>query len=434
MAIFHSILGSRSYSYLIIRNGIYYFSIRRDKSVIRKSLYTSNFNEAKEIVKNILRNPLSHSCSAFVLKSLVKEQVLNFAKLPPRGDKVVKGAPAHSKTADCQTTPCGKGLLTYPEALDLWSSDKASNLHIKKNGDKVLAKTKNEKLSYLHHVFKHLWMGKPISHISSSDIDYALHIFGRSAKKNSLPWANMSVEKQIAAAISGEVPVECRFNRSLKRVKTALNCFFEHYWRLNVLPKNPMSDIRFLCDGVKYRKRGAFTSIQLKKLTDYCQESGATELTVAIALQLFAGVRNKEIELISKKDLNKFRGVYYLHIKGTKTANAERFIPLHPRLIELGVMDYFINGKRALSSPKITYEFSKLMDQLGLPRVDEQGNTLSFYSLRHNFATALAKSGASDIHIEWLMGHAHSGVKSRYIKNGKEQIPVLDKVVSKIHI
>lgn len=65
------------------------------------------------------------------------------------------------------------------------------------------------------------------------------------------------------------------------------------------------------------------------------------------------------------------------------------------------------------------------MKSLSIPTDDEKGLPRSFYSFRHNFASGLAYSAVSELHIEWLMGHSHSGTKQRYIDRVVEHVPAL---------
>lgn len=65
------------------------------------------------------------------------------------------------------------------------------------------------------------------------------------------------------------------------------------------------------------------------------------------------------------------------------------------------------------------------MKSLNIPTEDEKGLPRSFYSFRHNFASGLASGGVSELHIEWMMGHSHTGTKQRYIDRGVEHVPAL---------
>lgn len=432
MSVYHNILSSRSHSYLICRNNIFYFSMRVGKSLVRKSLFTDSLKTAQQIVANILSNPISHSCTVAILKSLIQDQIAAATQWHRSTPRPVQLPPTQSTPVRSNTT-YEPQTLTFSQAVDAWEEDKSSNLHYKSGGVKVLDKTKKEKTTYLRYVFGHLWKHKPITQISSADIDYALYVYSRCPKKSLLPWTNLTDEQQISAGLKGEVPLDERFGHSLNRVKTALKGFFDHYWRRSIIATNPMTELRF-CFQKTYNNRGLFTQTQIRKLVRFCIDSPTSSFTCAIALQLLAGLRNKEIESITSKDIKTFRAVRYLHVRGTKTVNAERYVPIHPLLEKLGVIDYIRGDKPMLSSPQISYRFKELMIKLRFEPEDQQGNWLSFYSLRHNFATALAQSGASEIHIEWLLGHTHTGTKSKYIANDVRHVPKLAKTINKISL
>ncbi|ENI4488716.1 tyrosine-type recombinase/integrase [Vibrio fluvialis] len=439
MSIYHNLLSSRPHSYLIERRGNYYFSIRREGKIVRKSLYTDDLRTAQRLVHRIISNPLMDTCSIAMLKAIVVEQIKAFVycgtNTPTQDADPVDRASreVHSEPVSPSSNVGDRTHLPFPLALKRWVADKASNLYKKSGGQTVLKKTTQEKISYLKYVFEHLWRHKALHQITSSDVDYALHVYSNCPQKKRLPWCNVSKEEQIAAAIQGDIPIEDRFSNSLSRVKTALKSFFDYYWRLNVIENNPMNGIRFTIDK-KYNNRGKFSPRDTKKITRYCGSGDMTPLKAAIMLQLYAGLRNKEIEDLTPADIKTYRGYQYIHVRGTKTDNAERYIPIHPTLAQSSLLDHLKNGRMALLSSQMSYFFKKLMAKLQIRPCDENGDMLSFYSLRHSFATALAHSGASEVHIEWLMGHAHSGTKSKYIGKSVSHVPKLAKTVGKIRL
>ncbi|EGR4213411.1 hypothetical protein DDN60_12790 [Vibrio cholerae] len=435
MSIYHNLLSSRTNTYLIVRGGKYYFSIRREGKVFRKSLYTDDLKTAQHLVNRIISNSMVDNCSISFLKAIVAEQIKIVAY--QMDDKTEQVAPTHHSASTKQNHHDNSikskeyMYLPFSVALKRWVADKASNLYKKSDGKYALSKTSKEKISYLKFVCVYLWRNKHLHQITSSDVDYALHVYSQCPQKNRLPWCNLTEEEQIEAAIQGNVPIEDRFLNSLNRVKTALKCFFDYYWRLNIISTNPVCATRFAI-GKAYNNRGKFSIRDIKRIIQHCKVGDFSALKAAIMLQLYAGLRNKEIVGLKPTDIKVYRGCEYIHVKGTKTDNAERYVPIHAALSQSGAISLLKAGQMTLLSSQMTYFFKKLILKLGINTTDENGHMLSFYSLRHTFATALAHSGASEVHIEWLMGHAHTGTKSKYIGKSVSHIPRLAKTVGKL--
>lgn len=327
------------------------------------------------------------------------------------------GTASQTELVDSPTTP------TFKEALDQYIHDKSSNLYIKKNKP-VSKKASDEKINYLSGLILHLWKDKPIGDINGKEIDRAFRLYSQFPLTKHNPWKSMTLEERIEAAEQGDVPEGERVGKTLGRIKTAVNLFFDHFWRLAVIDNNPVKDMRFN-DFVGGGERGSFTKAQLHDFQTFATTNDLDGFKVVILLQMYSGMRNSEISNIQPEDIKTEQGVDYIHVRGTKTVNAERYIPIHSKLKEFGVVDYIKAGGEIYTSQSITQRFNRLMQSLSMSKEDRKGLPLSFYSFRHNFASGLASGGVSELHIEWLMGHSHQGTKQRYIDRGVEHVPSL---------
>ncbi|MDW3111691.1 tyrosine-type recombinase/integrase [Vibrio sp. 1727] len=327
------------------------------------------------------------------------------------------GTASQTELVDSPTTP------TFKEALDQYIHDKSSNLYINKNKP-VSKKASDEKINYLSGLILHLLKDKPIGDINGKDIDRAFRLYSQFPLTKHNPWKSMTLEERIEAAEQGDVPEGERVGKTLARIKTAVNLFFDHFWRLAVIDNNPVKDMRFN-DFVGGGERGSFTKAQLNDFQTFATNNDLDGFKVAILLQMYSGMRNSEISNIQPEDIKTEQGVDYIHVRGTKTINAERYIPIHSKLKEFGVVDYIKAGGEIYTSQSITQRFNRLMQSLSMSKEDSKGLPLSFYSFRHNFASGLASGGVSELHIEWLMGHSHTGTKQRYIDRGVEHVPSL---------
>lgn len=117
--------------------------------------------------------------------------------------------------------------------------------------------------------------------------------------------------------------------------------------------------------------------------------------------------------------------------KSLKNANATRVVPLHPRLLELGLLEYVGALREAGHSrlfPELKHDAVKGYGKaagkwfnerfLGLELGLERDGTKTFHSLRHNFATALGDALVPTTIKAQLLGHARgdSVTEQRYDK------------------
>jgi integrase len=152
-------------------------------------------------------------------------------------------------------------------------------------------------------------------------------------------------------------------------------------------------------------------------------------------LGLFAGCRIGEVSQLHLTDVREIEGVWALDIndytkdKRVKTKETSiRRIPIHPKLINLGFLEYCDSLRRAGFQrvfPELTYstsdarygkepirKMSAMLESLGMPRNGEK----VFHCLRHNANNALTRVPMSDLpyadenlrkYIRYkLMGHA----------------------------
>ena len=129
--------------------------------------------------------------------------------------------------------------------------------------------------------------------------------------------------------------------------------------------------------------------------------------------------------------------------KKLKNASSERVIPIHPKLIELGFLN-FVKGQKKNNSQRLFSHLklgsdgyiknvSRFFNVKWLPEIGVKTSKKSFHSLRHTFANELKQSGVSEQVASELFGHAFQSIT--YGRYGKEsRIEILMKEISKIQI
>ena len=136
----------------------------------------------------------------------------------------------------------------------------------------------------------------------------------------------------------------------------------------------------------------------------------ADELYYITMIAAYSGMRIKEITQLHKKDMVLKDGVYCFSIntddgKTTKTKNSIRFVPIHSKLIELGLLDY-VNGKRSGNIFKVTNkDFSEIFRNQIQRKLITKDSKKTFYSFRHYFINYLVQKEVANDTIAQIVGH-----------------------------
>ena len=154
-------------------------------------------------------------------------------------------------------------------------------------------------------------------------------------------------------------------------------------------------------------------------------------------LGLYTGARLEELCQLRLEDIHEVDGVWVFDIndsgeKKLKTPASLRLIPIHPKLIALGLLHYvekLRNRHETRLFPQLTrgrdgYSqaasrwFSRYREPLGLhnqtPRKD-------FHSFRHTFANTLKQEGVDEGQVAALIGHSKGGIT--FERYGKPYVP-----------
>ena len=120
-------------------------------------------------------------------------------------------------------------------------------------------------------------------------------------------------------------------------------------------------------------------------------------------------MRLKEITQLRKEDIITINNISCISInknedKTTKTIKSIRTIPIHPKLIELGFLDY-VNSKENNLFNINNKDFSSYYRRNYKNLINP---SKTFYSLRHSFIDALKQSDQNIEHIQAFVGHSQS--------------------------
>jgi integrase len=212
------------------------------------------------------------------------------------------------------------------------------------------------------------------------------------------------------------------------------------YARINGwIPENPMEDMKVKKTKRAVDRRQIWSTSELEQIfgaPGYAKDKFTRSYMYwTPLLALFTGARQEEISNLRLKDFEWHEGIWCLNIladdgKDLKNLASRRLIPLHPFLIELGVIrrhdhlkaqdqDHFFPDLKPVQGRYGRYVSEWFNDRfkikLGFPK--HQGK--DFHSFRHTFGTNLGHNDINDHDLSALMGHAESGMTySTYVKPG----------------
>ena len=135
---------------------------------------------------------------------------------------------------------------------------------------------------------------------------------------------------------------------------------------------------------------------------------------------LHSGLRVEEAAKLTLADLREVEGVWCFCVTEAKTNAGNRIVPVHPRLIHLGLLDHraeverskgtqlwpeLRKGSEGRFSQGFVQWWSSFRHLIGLNR-----EGLVFHSFRHTFVSTLMKSNAPETTVKVLVGHASQDV------------------------
>lgn len=237
--------------------------------------------------------------------------------------------------------------------------------------------------------------------------------------------------------------------KTAKRHNTALNRYWDWLVYKGLLPRGPSPFTGHKFPGAKSSKkdRDAWTAEHLERIfrsADFLAHSRDSAEHWVPLISLHSGMRLEEIcRLRPDDDIQRINGINCFDIQkhpdgwDPKTEAGERKVPIHPWLVEHGLLELVERRRRESAErlfpdlplqgkklgAKFSRDFSRFKIAMGF------GLKLVFHSFRHTFRTELESTAHKDSHINAIMGHEgeHRGEGRTYVK--AVSMKVLDEVV-----
>jgi integrase len=147
-------------------------------------------------------------------------------------------------------------------------------------------------------------------------------------------------------------------------------------------------------------------------------------------IALLSGMRQSEIAQLLCSDIMKKDDIHYFNIneteegQRTKNESSRRIVPIHPTLVELGLLDYHSKVHTKDLWPELKtgrdgkgQNFQRWYGIFNRKHITQDRRRV-FHSLRHNVVSSLAENGVQESVISELVGHALEGeTMGRYKKS-----------------
>lgn len=209
--------------------------------------------------------------------------------------------------------------------------------------------------------------------------------------------------------IENILPMDCQkcINQQIGKSAFQINqtkqmmCFlFEKAIDNNIIGRNPARNIT-KPTGTKTSRR-SLTNMERKAFLEAIQDP----TYLPFAFMYYCGLRPSEARDIRVSDIIEIAGVPALHVRGTKTKNAVRDIPL-PDDLSILIQKSLKTQNRALQG-HICHISEKTLKRRWTPLKKKMGNApdLVPYCFRHTFCTDLQKKGIDVRVAQKLMGHS----------------------------
>ena len=195
-------------------------------------------------------------------------------------------------------------------------------------------------------------------------------------------------------------------NSTINKYINKANQFLKWAYQEDYLHKKDFIIPKFPNDT---KSRLPYANEEIQAIKELVSKDENIEINFITLVATYQGMRLKEITQLRKEDINTTNNIPCISIntnedKTTKTIKSIRTIPIHPKLIELGFLDY-VNSKENNLFNINNKDFSSYYRRNYKNLINP---SKTFYSLRHSFIDALKQSNQNIEHIQAFVGHSHN--------------------------
>ena len=340
--------------------------------------------------------------------------------------------PPAAPASALQPSPKVSGM-SLAETIQGYAADK-------KDGKNWAAKTESEKISHMELLVEMFGADtdiKTIGALEAKKVKDTLRVYPKNREKNEATRGNRPLSEIL------DMPgIE-------KLGTTSVNKYLQTYGDLfNWAKRNGHIDQNYFAGlGIRQNKvrsqesRIPFTPAQIQRLlrailTNERDLARKDYQKWGPLIGIYTGARLNEIAQLHIKDIRQVDGVWCFDFndegdrKSLKTDASRRLVPMHPRLIELGLPAYVATmGQRSQQKlfPSFSYDpkngwgrhLGRHFNNTLLPKLGLKDSGLVFHSLRHTVVTMLMQADVDEPVVQAIVGHTRKGVtQQNYFKRG----------------
>lgn len=258
-----------------------------------------------------------------------------------------------------------------------------------------------------------LWGNIDVATITKRTLRESLSRYAQLPKANQGRFHRKSIEELLKIPVEDIQPNQqikaSTAEGYLKLLQSFFNAFL--YKKNDVYDRSITEGLSIEVDDCRY---AAYTSDEIIKIENHVISEESLYKKWSILLAIYTGARLGEISSFLRDGVrqDESTGIHYFFVEKGKTHNATRAIPVHPRLIELGVLD--LEPMDVKDSSIYRYIRNTLKD-LKIPKQDKDGFDKVFHSFRHSFITQAIAQGLSKELVQTVVGHSRNlGITDRY--------------------
>jgi len=265
------------------------------------------------------------------------------------------------------------------------------------------------------------------------------------------PYKGYSLKERIDVELSDDIvnPIFLPSSNTLKSLLKVIKDYFKFLIESesNLIEISPVLSMTF--DPKKESKnkgykRFKFSKNQTTKILSHSIIDLDNQHNMVILIMAFTGARNTEILQLRDEDIFKEEdsGIWCFRITNdagsVKTEASNRFIPIHSKLLELGVINLKDNASEGkvfhtINKDSLGLHYREVRSLLSIPSLTPDGKLLDLYSWRHTVRSALSAAKVVDAVKNSITGHVGKGTgESVYSHLDEDNVKLLKLEIDKI--
>ena len=255
-------------------------------------------------------------------------------------------------------------------------------------------------------------------------------------------WADKSIQSLIDLNLDESLVLS---TTTVNKYTSRVFSLFDYAHKYGYIKVNPALDLALKNNKKENEERDPFTDDDLQAIFTMPIYTNDLEVTIMDKPEkvwipifaLFQGMRLNEICQLYKEDVYKIDNIWCIDInekldKKFKNKPSNRMIPIHPKVLEFGFIEYFnsLPKEQERVWPNLTFTkgkgyangYGKSFLRLKCKHITLDTKRV-FHSFRHNVGDNLKQILQPERLVEALLGHANSSMSTtRYGKDYKPQV------------